>query len=238
MQVEDRERALNADGANPENAPGVAGDRRLSRRSLTRIGMGVGAVATLANRPAMGAVCSPSGYASFSPGGMDNPSGVRHVVGGCGGYHPWAWRSPYNGGKGSFYDWHAAGCLPNDPDDPSHNCGKGSDYSGLKSYKKSLYGHKSYKPTMFADCFGSGYVSSWATLHDVLLGDVGGGLDKHCAAAYLNACLPIPGYLNVVDVCGLYQAVKSGAGSYTTYSGSDIDLSLLHLTNFIKQTYG
>lgn len=193
----------------PEAQTGGTGGR-LSRRRFTRAGVAAPIILTLANRPAFGAICTVSGFASFSP---NNPSGVRHKVDGCGGYSPVGWKNPDAGnGDGSREDWIAAGYFAN----PRPNT---NDPGG----------------TLFVDVFG-GTTSGFGTLHDVLK-NKSGSLEFHAVAALLNAGF-MPTYgLSKADVIGLYWLGATGTGSYTTASGTVINAKDINVKAFFEQTY-
>lgn len=70
----------------PEAQDGGAGER-LTRRRFTRAGLAVPVILTLSNRPAFGAVCTVSGFASTNPSGV-----VRHGGDECGGSGPSHWK--------------------------------------------------------------------------------------------------------------------------------------------------
>tara|TARA_R110000787_G_scaffold79212_1_gene173187 strand:- start:91 stop:717 length:627 start_codon:yes stop_codon:yes gene_type:complete len=191
--------------------PGASGsDSHFSRRRFTGAGLAAPVILSLASRPAFGAVCSPSGFVSYSP---NNPSGVRHEVSGCGGISPGGWMHPDVGqgnSDGNRSQWYAAGYAPNprngnDPD-----------------------------ATLFVDVFGVG--SEWGTLHDAML-EYPGSLQFHAVAALLNASLPIPGYMSPVDVVGLYVAAYTGAPTYVTSGGALIQMADFDLKAFFDQTY-
>ncbi len=187
-------------------------DSKLSRRRFTRAGLAAPIILSMASKPAFGAVCSPSGFVSYSP---DNPSGVRrHGTDGCGGLSPGAWRNPDAGrGDGSRGAWHYAGYYPN----PRQNGELGGDPPG----------------TLFVDVFG--VHPEFGTLHDVLL-EKPGSLEFHVVAALLNS-RTIPGYMSHDDVIGLYLATINGHASYTTTGGVTIQMHDFYLKEFIEQTY-
>ncbi len=214
--------------AGPVDSAAERPDGQLSRRRFTGAGLAAPVILSLASRPAFGAICTPSGFVSYSP---NNPSGVRHVVDGCGGLSPGAWKNPYAGnGDGSFRDWLAAGYLPNDPDEQPPNAGAGNNTSGIRRYKRDNPGP--YVPTLFTDAFG-GYGPSGLSMHDVLL-DLPGSLEFHAAATLLNAASGIPGYMSPSTVINLY--IASFTGTYSS-GGTTIDMSTFDLKAFFEQTY-
>jgi hypothetical protein len=195
------------------NAPEINAERadesKVSRRRFTRAGLAAPIILSLASRPAFGAVCSPSGFVSYSP---DNPSGVRHVEDSCHGISPGGWMHPDVGrgnSDGNRSQWYAAGYYPNPRDD------------------------KDPDPTMFATVFGSG--SEYGSLHDAML-NYPGSLQFHIVAALLNS-KTIPGYMSTHDVIGLYQAKVNGFATYTTSGGVSIPMDEFHLQAFLDQTY-
>jgi hypothetical protein len=198
----------------------------LSRRRFASAGLSRTALLALANRPAFGAICTPSGFVSYSP---NNPSGVRHVTDGCGGWSPGAWKTPDSGsGEGSREDWITAGAYANPR--PGLECGD------------NVIGNMTPcdpAGTLFARVFVVG--GSLGTLHDVLLNDPG-SLEGHAVAAWLNARFNeatgrFPGYMNSLDVVGLYSTKVGGAESYTTVAGTVIPMLNFDLQAFFKQTY-
>lgn len=191
-----------------EAQAGGAGER-LTRRRFTRAGLAAPVILTLANRPAFGAICTVSGFTSYSP---NNPSGVRHVVSGCGGYSPGAWKKPDAGnGDGSRSQWIAAGYHPNPRPDTSDPAG-----------------------TTFDAVFGTS--SGYGTLHDVLKNRPG-SLEFHAVAALLNAGYMGSTYgLTTADVIGLYW-LEALDVPYTTASGSVIQPGDIDVKAFFEQTY-
>ena len=193
----------------------VSQSRNVGRRRFAKAGIAAPVVLMMSNRSAFGAVCTVSGFVSFSP---NNPSGVRHQVTGCGGWSPGAWKNPDAGnGDGSRKDWKKAGYFPN----PRPN--QLSDPAG----------------TPFHLAFGLSD-NGWGSMHDVLLNRPG-SLEFHATATLLNAAyrqnMGIPGYMPPSDVIGLYQAYVSHAANYTTSSGSVVPLDNLDLKYFFEQTY-
>lgn len=210
----------------PEHAEGAKPgrpDSQLSRRRFTGAGLAAPAVLFLASRPAFGAVCSPSGFASYSP---NNPSGVRHVVDGCGGFSPGAWMNPDAGnGDGSRAQW-----LPYSPN-PRQEGNTSPGNSGNAGGGGALFDDP--PGTLFFDVFGVN--DHFGTLHDVLL-DRNGSLEWHVVAALLNSTT-IFGYMATADVIGLYLAEVNDHASYTTVGGTVIPMIEFDLKAFIEQTY-
>lgn len=216
-------------GGQDTSVTGVtASGSRLSRRRFTGAGVGVPVVLALANRPAFGAICTPSGFVSSSP---ENPSGVRHVVNGCGGLSPGAWKNPDAGnGDGSRAQWIAAGYYPNPRQEGNSSPGN----SGNKGGGPGNGGGGNYNDppgTLFDTAFGTAY--DLGTMHDVLL-NMPGSLEFHAVAGLLNA--HTFGYMEPYDFVGLYRAVKMGA-PYTTLSGVEVFMTESQLKDFIEQTY-
>lgn len=64
----------------------VVAGKRLTRRRFASAGFAAPIILTLANRPAFGAVCTVSGFASTNPSGI-----ARHGSDSCGGRGPGHW---------------------------------------------------------------------------------------------------------------------------------------------------
>lgn len=210
---------------------------RLSRRRFAGLGLATPVILTLANRPAFGAVCTLSGFTSYSP---TNPSGVRHVESSCGGLSPGAWRNPDAGnGDGSREQWIRAGYFPNPRQAVSETSEDkvGKVKGGGKLESPDVSGGAAYDDppgTSFDEAFGlTG--SGLGTMHDVLLNEPG-TLAFHAVAALLNTSLL--GYgLSKSDVIGLYQLGAGVISSYTTASGVVISHGDLDVQGFFEQTY-
>ncbi|MEQ9395851.1 hypothetical protein [Haliea sp.] len=208
----------------------VAGgaDSQLSRRRFTGAGLAAPVILSLASRPAFGAVCTPSGFVSYSP---NNPSGIRRHEAACGGLSPGAWKTPDAGkGDGSRAQW-----LPFAPNPRQEGNASPAAKSAEKSAKKSRSVDTFADPpgTLFFDVFGVN--DHFGTLHDVLL-ERSGSLEFHVVAALLNSTT-IPGYMATEDVIGLYRATFYGYSSYTTVKGATIRMDGFDLKAFIEQTY-
>jgi hypothetical protein len=226
------------DDSAPAQDAAVPAAGRMSRRRFTGAGIAVPAILTLANRPAFGAICTPSGFVSYDGGA--NPSGVRHTNQRCGGYSPGAWKNPYIGGDGSFQQWLAAGqwqaedrFLPNHPQ--SENAGAIAGGFNFGTFN-STYGNKNnYQPTLFNDAFGYAILGGTTSMHDVLL-NFPGSLEFHAVAALLNGGLNLSGlYMDPQDVIDLYLAVKFG-NPYVK-NGVSLEMSESELKAFFEQTY-
>lgn len=203
----------------------IGGEReRLTRRRFARAGVAAPVIMMLANRPAFGAICTASGFASYSP---NSPSGVRHLVGGCGGLSPGAWRTPDAGnGDGSRQQWTAAGYNPNPRQDGNTHPGRGNGNGGGGVTYNDPAG------TLFDAVFGT--TTGYGTLHDVLL-NMSGSLEFHAVAALLNTSLA--GYgLSKEDVIGLYWLGAYGT-PYETASGSILNPGDIDVKAFFDQTY-
>lgn len=225
--MSDRESNASDQQGEQDTGVPVVRDARLSRRRFTGAGLAVPVALSLANRPAFGAVCTPSGFVSNTP---ENPSGVRHVVNGCGGLSPGAWKNPDAGnGDGSRADWIAAGYFPNPRQADEDGPGGGGKGGGPKN--KSFLDYSDPPGTPFHMAFGT--AEDIGTMHDVLL-QRPGSLEFHAVAGLLNASTF--GYMEPYDFVGLYQAVKAGL-PYTTLSGVEVVMTESQLKDFIEQTY-
>ena len=203
----------------------VAGgaDSQLSRRRFTGAGLAAPVILSLASRPAFGAVCTPSGFVSYSP---NNPSGIRRHEAACGGFSPGAWKTPDAGqGDGSRAQW--LPFVPNPRQEDNASPGKSARRS------RSVDTLADPPGTLFFDVFGVN--DHFGTLHDVLL-DRPGSLEFHVVAALLNSTT-IPGYMATEDVIGLYLATINGYTTYTTVQGVTIPMGGFDLKAFIEQTY-
>ncbi len=187
--MKDREAEASEQPPAADNAPGAAPGAslsRLSRRRFAGAGVAVPVVLSLANRPAFGAVCSPSGFVSASP---ENPSGIRHHEAGCGGLSPIAWANPdANAGAGSRQQWIAAGYFPNPREESDDPLG-----------------------TLFDEAFDTAL--GVGTMQDVLLSHPN-SLESHAVAGLLNA--ETFGFMKPYDFVGLYRAVRAGKSFTTS----------------------
>lgn len=204
-------------------------DNKMSRRGLlTKAAMGVPLALTLAHKPAFGAICSISGFQSV------NPSGVGQTTGpGCGGYSPGGWKE--NGFKvgnqdGNRNQWLSAGFNPNprpafsDPALPNY------DGAGTLFFASNAFSGARTSPGVI--------VGPNDTLHDVLI-KYPGTLEFHAIANLLNAKYFSDYRLVASDVVGLYDAYNRGYVTFTTYSGTVVNLNAVAsnggLQNFLDQ---
>lgn len=225
------------------------------RSALKKIvgGSVVGAL-TLAHRPAMGAVCLPSGHISSAThvSAMlrhgEAYDGTKSSAGGCGGLSEGAWSNPYNGSSSSWAskdggpsDWLATGYIPNKP--PIITKGNGDTDSSAQDdwYEK-------WDPTRTDEVYPSDFglvfngSSSGLTLEDAVtdgdgVGGRGNDLERVATMALLNALLF--GWTGIdavhpADVIGLYDTVTMGDGKHTLVNGSLVKFDEVELYNFFK----
>lgn len=219
----------------------------ISRRGVIRgLSVGLPVVATLTSRPAIAAVCSPSGFVSYNP--AVNPSGVRHFTEGCGGFSPGAWGNPDSGAKlfvsnnvvtgykaansdGNRDQWDAAGvvCSQRHMDKrlwPESNK-TATDWSHFDTIDM-------LPPTSFGEIFGDGDTRSLLEI----INDESDQEKRHSAAAYLNASYfgwgkgAHANKMSPQDVVDLYVAYITG----TPYKGVPLPNNF-DLVAFIEQTY-
>lgn len=208
-------------------------DKNNSRRSLLRKTIiGVPVVLTLANKPAFGAVCSLSGFQSV------NPSGVGRHGGGCGGVSPGGWKQ--NGYKTGNQDgnrnmWIDAGFFPNPriSSSLSYNTNHGihtGDPAGTLFFASIAF--QGINPSVS--------VSGSDTLHDVLLKNPG-SLEFHVISNFLNANYfgwgNNDGKMAAEEIRGIYKAYTRMDPTYTTMSGTTINLDTFNLQDFLEQLY-
>lgn len=107
---------LNEGSEEQVSGKGVGG-KRLTRRRFASAGFAAPVILTLANRPAFGAVCTVSGFASTNPSGV-----ARHGSDSCGGRGPDHWTTDGN--------W--PGAFRFGPDTPFRDVFGGSSEMSLK----------------------------------------------------------------------------------------------------------
>jgi len=181
-------------------------EHQSSRRGLLKkTAIGAPVLMTLINRPAYGAICTISGFQSV------NPSGVTNTKTNCGGFSPGGWKHPDNGQggtDGNRQQWYAAGFNPNPRaglNDPSATLFKDAIAFGMNP------------PT---------YMDPNITMNDVMLNHHN-SLENHAVANLLNANYFVGYGISAADVVGLYQAFSLKLDSYTTSSGTTVDISTM-----------
>lgn len=206
-----------------------------SRRSFAKASGVVPVLLSLANRPAFGAICSPSGYASARPNGGVNPSGTRHVVGSCGGLSPGAWQTPYDG-DGTWPSIFSPGgpnkkLIPNESEGLRNNTLYRTYSNGVEQFKEIgdtlLDNPIQYSgatlnstATTMEEAFGYSGLFATESLYDVLQkgNDDPYQTGAHLVAALLNAVMQagqgITGVMTVADVIDMYTQL-SNTGTYT-----------------------
>ena len=199
-----------------ENDNKVSVSKLTSRRGLLKkAAIGAPIVMVLANRPAYGAVCSISGFQSI------NPSGVQtYTSSGCGGFSPGGWKNPdvgHGNSDGNRSQWIIAGYYPN---------------------PRAGVSPPDHTASIFSDVFGRNApgFSSTATLQDVLLNSPG-SLEFHAIANLLNAGYFADYRLSQADVIGLYNAWVSHLSTYTTTSGTVVQLSQIEANGGLKKFF-
>ena len=171
----------------------VSGLNADKRRKFLKGAVGVAPVIMVANsRPALGGICSPSGFMSVSPSGI-----ARHEQYDCYGLSPGAWGTPDASGNGSRADWNrliwnSKKINPNpraecesEATSSSHNKPNNTKVDGTKGCRIAIEADPS--ATLFSDIFN---LSSYSeSLHTALIHNdsVDEKLRRAAANAFLNA---------------------------------------------------
>lgn len=209
-----------------------------SRRSFAKVGVVAPVIMTLASRPALGAVCSVSGYISATPA---NASGARHNVDSCGGLSPGAYATPVSG-AGEWPTGYYPGGLNSGGSTGSGNGGGNGNQSGGGNHPEGLGKRNNPLGTTMAVGFNHslGYLAD-QSMYDVIWMKGNGDPDQlgaHLVAALLNAASGLylsPNGLTVANVQEMYQQLSSLKGTFTAAPGVEWDAA--QVVAFIKQTF-
>lgn len=213
----------------------VKSNNTFSRRQLLgKAAVGAPLVLTLASKPALGAVCNISGFASVSPSGV-----VRHTTDSCGGYSHGAWKNPDQGngnsnGDGNRADWYTAGIAPN----PRVGTGNMSSEAppGVTITADPSDSALDPPATLFSDVFTHDTTSR--TFEDVI--NQNGSFDQFAAETYLNALFFGWGMdaskISPIDVIGLHHAGVEGLTTYVNSNGTSVNLVNIDIKAFFENT--
>lgn len=189
--------------------------------------------------------CTPSGFQSV------NPSGVERHSGACNGFSHGGWATPYSGnGDGSIEQWDLAGDIYHTmtggsvfatafvPEKPAQaGISSSQQLSRANARFDRCFGYNAHNAnssctsTKWADVFGNVGPLSSMSLHKVLMQGGAYSLERDAVAAFLSACYlryrdgMSVNFIDPRDVVNLYAAAQSnpaGGQNVTLFNGNVI----------------